>query len=140
MTLRERLRQLREDRRYTLRELSDRIAQATGARMSFSYLSSLERVDTTPSIETLSNIASGYGISVQALLAPVDMNDNRTDDHYPLGLLEFATEENLDITSDWIDTLASIRFRGEPPQTAKEWRAIYVVLDMMPSRKQDERT
>ena len=134
MDLKDRLTQLRRERGYTLRELRDRIERETGERMSFSYLSSLERVGRTPSIEALTHIAAGYGISVQALLAPVDFDEALADSRYPPSLLEFVEQQKLD--PDWLDTLASIQFRGERPSTAAEWAAIYGVLNVLPSGKE----
>lgn len=136
MELKDRLAQLRREREYTLRELRDRIERETGERMSFSYLSSLERVGGTPSIETLMQIAAGYGLSLQALLAPVVFADRLTDGRYPPSLVEFAQKERLN--PDWIDTLASIQFRGERPSTTAEWAAIYGVLNVLPSRKEED--
>jgi transcriptional regulator with XRE-family HTH domain len=127
MDLKERLRTLRAERGYSLRELSERIERETGERMSFSYLSELERLGGTPSIDVLTKIAAGYGLSVQALLAPVGMTGNLSDDRYPPGLLEFANAAKLD--ADWLDTLASVQFRGERPATAEEWKAVFNVLD-----------
>lgn len=136
MELKDRLAQLRRERGYTLRELRDRIERETGERMSFSYLSSLERVGGTPSIETLRQIAAGYGLSLQALLAPVDFDDRLTDGRYPQSLLDFVERE--DLSRDWLDTLASIQFRGERPSTAAEWAAIHGVLNVLPSRKEED--
>lgn len=136
MELKDRLAQLRHERKYTLRELRDRIEQETGERMSFSYLSSLERIGGTPSIETLMQIAAGYGLSLQALLAPVAFDDRLTDGRYPQSLLDFAEREGL--SRDWLDTLASIQFRGVRPQSVDEWAAIYGVLNVLPSRKEED--
>lgn len=136
MELKDRLAQLRRERGYTLRELRDRIEQETGERMAFSYLSSLERIGGTPSIETLMQIAAGYGLSLQALLAPVMFDDRLDDGRYPQSLLDFVHREGLD--SNWLDTLASIQFRGERPSTTAEWAAIYGVLNLLPSRKEED--
>jgi transcriptional regulator with XRE-family HTH domain len=136
MDLKERLRALRAERGYSLRELSDRIERETGERMSFSYLSSLERVGGTPSIDTLSNIAAGYGLSVQALLAPVEINDHLSDTRYPPGLQRFVEDEGLG--SDWLDTLASVQFRGERPSTPEGWHAIYAVLNYVAPQKRND--
>lgn len=134
MELKDRLTQLRQERGYTLRELRDRIERETGDRMSFSYLSSLERVGRTPSIEALTHIAAGYGLSVQALLAPVGFDEALSAERYPPSLVEFMDQEEVD--ADWLDTLASIQFRGERPSTADEWRAIYGLLKVLPSGKE----
>lgn len=136
MELKDRLAELRRERGYTLRELRDRIERETGERMAFSYLSSLERLGGTPSIDTLMQIAAGYGLSLQALLAPVAFADRLADGRYPPSLEEFANQQNLD--GDWLDTLASIQFRGERPSTAAEWGAIYGVLNVLPSRNPED--
>ncbi len=65
----QRLRAIRAGRGMTLREAADSIEQATGHRMSFSYLSELERGGkVTPSLETLERIGAGYGLSVCDLI------------------------------------------------------------------------
>ena len=61
----QRLRVIRAGRGMTLREAADSIERVTGHRMSFSYLSELERGGkVTPSLETLERIGAGYGLSV----------------------------------------------------------------------------
>lgn len=65
----ERLRAIRAGRGWTLREATDRIERQTGHRLSFSYLSALERgKDATPGLETLERIAAGYGLTVCDLI------------------------------------------------------------------------
>ena len=134
--LKERLATLRAERGYSLRELRDRIERETGDRMSFSYLSSLERVGGSPSLETLAHIAAGYGLSVQALLGPVDLTSELSSDRYPQSLLDFVKVEQLG--PEWLDTLASIQLRGERPNTFDEWSAIHRVLQLVANRKGEE--
>lgn len=60
MKLKERLAGLRSERDYTLKELRDRIEASTGAKISISYLSELERTDTSPPLETLAQIGRAH--------------------------------------------------------------------------------
>lgn len=62
MTLSERLRDLRGQSTLTLKQLSER----TG--LSIQFLSDLEHGRTKPSLDTLSKLATAYGIRVTTLL------------------------------------------------------------------------
>ena len=126
MRLWERLAELRRERGYTLRDLRDRIEEKTGERLSISYLSELERTDTSPPIETLVRIARGYDLSLHNVLAPVDFYGGGTDARYPDALRELRESGSLD--DEWMATLARIEFRGQRPQTKDEWLAIYAML------------
>jgi transcriptional regulator with XRE-family HTH domain len=126
MRLSDRLRELRKERGLTLRELRDRIEERTGGKLSISYLSELERTDATPSVETLARVAGGYGISVQDLLAPVEFFTVDSEARYPEALV--ALKDDGKIEEEWLDTLARIEFRGQRPQNADEWLAIYSML------------
>lgn len=59
-----RLRQLRIERGWTLRKLSERVEATGGDAMSFSYLSSLERGKNDPSLSTITRIANAYEITL----------------------------------------------------------------------------
>jgi transcriptional regulator with XRE-family HTH domain len=133
MELRDRLATLRKERGYSLRELRGRIERETGEKMAISYLSSLERVGGAPSIETLTHIAAGYGLSVNALLAPVDLTGELSEDRYPQSLLDFVRTRGLD--EDWLDALSSVQYRGERPDTEEEWAAVYGVLNLLSQRR-----
>src|SRR4051794_2558149 len=71
MKLRERLYNLRRERGLTLREVSERVQQLTGEKVSLPWLSELEHHDKLPSLDVLIRLARVYDISVQTLLAPV---------------------------------------------------------------------
>lgn len=133
MELKERLAKLRSERGFSLRELREKVEEATGQKIAISYLSSLERVGGAPSVDTLAALAAGYGISVEALLAPVKIHDEQVD-RYPEGLLELRTKESLG--QDWMDTLTSIQFRGERPESYEEWQLIYWALKSFSVRKE----
>lgn len=126
MKLKERLAELRREHGFTLRELRDRIAQRTNEHLSISYLSELERIDATPSVETLARVARGYDLSLQDLLAPVDFFAGESAGQYPQGLR--ALREQDAISEEWAATLARIEFRGHRPETEDEWRAIHAML------------
>ncbi len=137
MRLKDRLAELRQDRGWTLRALREHILELTGAVLSISYLSELERTDALPSLETLARLAAAYGISPQDLLAPVelpagDMTLGRatgTGDmlaQYPPGLRALIEREI--VTPEWAGSLARIEFRGQRPRTEDEWQAIYGLL------------
>lgn len=128
MELKERLADLRRARGYTLRQLRDRIEERTGERMSVSYLSELERLAATPSVEALTRIANGYDLSLQELLAPVDFGDDSQQNSYPASLKEFVTRRGLDPA--WLETLSRIEYRGKRPESADEWEVIYSVLKL----------
>ncbi|MEA2498883.1 MAG: hypothetical protein QOH26_1288 [Actinomycetota bacterium] len=133
MELKDRLAELRRLRGYSLRELRERIERATGERMAISYLSSLERLGGTPSVESLTRIAAGYGLTVQDLLEPVDFSGNQTDSRYPQSLLDFVDDRKLG--PDWLETLSRIEYRGNRPDSEDEWNAIYSVLKLLSNRR-----
>lgn len=131
MELRHRLAELRRERGITLRELRERIHERTGTRLSISYLSELERLDTVPSVETLGRVAAGYDLSLYDLLAPVDspvdFSGGATHAQYPAALQKLI--ESGEIDEEWAKTLARIEFRGRRPESEAEWRAIYSTLN-----------
>ena len=131
MELRHRLAELRRERAITLRELREQISDRTGERLSISYLSELERLDTVPSVETLGKVAAGYDLSLYDLLAPVDspvdFSGVATDAQYPAALRQLI--ESGEIDEEWARTLSRIEFRGRRPDSQAEWRAIYSTLN-----------
>ncbi|AEB11475.1 helix-turn-helix domain-containing protein [Marinithermus hydrothermalis] len=124
MTLAERLRELRKDRGWRLKDLS----QASG--LSIPYLSDLERGRTNPSLETLQTLSRAYGISVHDLLAPVDFYGERTQAALPRGLAELVEDPVLgaDLTPEWVETLSRIELRGKRPQSKRDWYEIFLHL------------
>jgi len=140
MRLKDRLAELRQDRGWTLRALRAHVLELTGANLSISYLSELERTDALPSLETLARLAAAYGISPQDLLAPVDLpagdhmpgggeaggGDGDALAQYPPGLRALIARGL--VTPEWAGSLARIEFRGQRPRTEDEWQAIYGLL------------
>jgi transcriptional regulator with XRE-family HTH domain len=106
-----RIKRFREEAGLTATELA---AQAGIAK---SYLSALESGDAhsrRPSGETMYSLAEVLGVAMSDLLGR------------PPSLIEFAAEN--DIPESDVEMLASIRFRGEQPQTAKRWEFIYEAI------------
>lgn len=133
MELKERLAELRRSREYTLRELRERIERETGEVMAISYLSALERVGRTPSIETLARIAAGYGMTVQELLEPVEIWGRPKDTRYSLSFDAFAARRNLDVTEK--EELWRIQYRGTRPETEEDWELLFATLNAIDKRR-----
>jgi len=124
MTLAERLRELRGQHGWRLKDLADK------SSLSVPYLSDLERGRTNPSLDTLQTLAGSYAVSVNDLLAPVDFYGERTDASLPKGLAELMADPTLgkEITPEWQKTLARIELRGKRPESKTDWFEIYLHL------------
>lgn len=124
-----RIRGYREDKELT------QTALAAAAHLSKTYLSELESgAGRRPSGDVLLRIADALGVTIADLLgrgiAPA------TSTRLPEGLADFAEQRGLPEAD--IIMLASIRFRGEPPRTARRWQHIYDAIRM--SRTLDDGT
>ena len=124
MTLAERLRELRTQQGWRLKDLADK------SDLSVPYLSDLERGRTNPSLETLQTLAASYGVSVNDLLAPVDFYGDRTEASLPKGLAELMADPVLgkEISAEWRQTLARIEHRGKRPETKRDWYEVFLHL------------
>lgn len=124
MTLAERLRELRGQQNWRLKDLADK------SGLSVPYLSDLERGRTNPSLDTLQTLANSYDVSVNDLLAPVDFYGDRTEASLPKGLAELIADPTLgaEITPEWQRTLARIELRGKRPESKRDWYEIYLHL------------
>ena len=127
MELKDRLAELRQSRGYTLRELRQRIERETGEIIAISYLSALERVGRTPSIETLARIAAGYGMTLHELLGPVEIAGGSEESRHSPSFDAFATKRNLDATEK--EEIWRIQYRGVRPQTEDDWNLLYLTLN-----------
>lgn len=127
MELKDRLAELRRSRGYTLRALRERIERETGEVMAISYLSALERDVRTPSIDTLSRIAAGYGMTLEDLLRPVEVGGAGQGPGYSPSFDAFATKRNLSNTDK--EELWRIQFRGARPETEDDWDLLYLALN-----------
>jgi transcriptional regulator with XRE-family HTH domain len=115
--LSENLKQLRSEKRLS------QAALARKAEVSAAYLSELESGrGTRPSGQVLLRLAKALGVTIAELIGesvkPVNLNIEPDP-----SLLEFAKERGLPSTD--VEMLAAIRFRGDPPRTARRWAMIY---------------
>lgn len=124
MTLGERLRSLRKSGGLTLKQVE------TETGMSVPYLSDLERDKIpNPSLETLAKLAKVHHLTVGSLLDGVDeLGGERRA--IPAELLELQQDEEIggELTPEWIRALQSVQYRGQQPQTAREWKELYFYL------------
>jgi transcriptional regulator with XRE-family HTH domain len=112
----ERLARYRQQKELNQAELARR------AEISPAYLSELEGgAGRRPSGRVLLGLADALGVTVADLLGqtikPADPQQ------LPAGLADFATQANLPASD--IKMLSSIKWRGDPPKTAKRWEVIY---------------
>ncbi len=114
-----RITQFREDKGMSAAQL----AEAAG--ISRSYLSELENNKgdhKRPSADKLYAIGNALGVSMSELLGrPLITGPSSAPP--PPGLAQFAAEHDLPETD--LEMLASIRFRGDAPQTPERWSFIY---------------
>ncbi|MGH3950027.1 MAG: helix-turn-helix domain-containing protein [Pseudonocardiaceae bacterium] len=109
-------------REYRLEKGLNQAALAEGARLSKTYISELESgAGRRPSGEVLLRIADALGVTIADLLGRSVLP--ALTQELPDGLAEFATNHKLPEAD--VAMLASIRFRGEPPRTARRWQHIY---------------
>jgi transcriptional regulator with XRE-family HTH domain len=113
-----RIKHFREEKGISSAELASR------AKISRSYLSELENgkgEHKRPSADVMYKIGNALGISMSDLLGRPLITGPRTK---PSPSLERFAEEN-GITQSDVEMLASIRFRGDAPQTQERWAFIY---------------
>jgi transcriptional regulator with XRE-family HTH domain len=97
---------------------------AEKAKISRSYLSELENgtgAHKRPSADVMYRIGRALGVTMSELLGRPLINEPQSP--RPASLLRFAEEHKLPETD--IEMLASIRFRGDVPQTPERWSFIY---------------
>ena len=120
MQLSERLREVRQQRKLTL-------AQVTGQTgLARTYLSDLENEWKRPTLDTLALLASSYGLSVMDLLSGVDFAG--TASHAGLGPGLAVLVERGMIDEQTARDLNSFELRGARPQTEEEWYELYLHL------------
>ena len=123
MKLGERLRELRQGRDLTLLQLSQETS------LSVSYLSDMERGRTTPSLDTLEKIANFYQMPLGQLMASVDGWLSIPIHDIAPGLEELIQRGDIDLAT--AQDLSRIELRGKRPQTANEWRELYLHLQTL---------
>lgn len=124
MQLHERFRTLRTDQGLRLKDIAAR------CDLSTPYLSDLERGRTLPSLQSLETIAQAYDLTVQELLSGVEGYGEITTDSLPTGLAALVADPalNVGLTSDWVQTLSRIEFRGKRPRDKETWCEIWLHL------------
>jgi transcriptional regulator with XRE-family HTH domain len=112
-----RIKKFREKRSMSITQLS----KISG--ISKSYISNLENGEhaSRPSGNTLYRIAKALDVTMSELLGRKLLFEPTT--RIPAGLKQFAEEEGLSETE--VQMLASIRFRGDQPQSRQRWEYIY---------------
>ncbi len=117
-TVGDRIKRYRTEKGWSMTQL------ATETGLSKSYLSELEAItDATkrPSGQTLYGIAIALGVTIADLLGEPVATEPTTE--RPESLLTFARDRQLPEAD--VEMLASIRFRGETPETPERWGYIY---------------
>lgn len=135
MTLGQRLRFLRKENQFTLKDLSQL------ANLSVPYLSDVERGVVNPSVDTLQKIAKAYNMTVKELLNEVEELGELVYTTYPQGFEEFIKdpEYSYEINDDWKELLMKINFRGKQPSNKREWIEVYLSLRrILSSEDKDE--
>ena len=97
---------------------------AARAGISRSYLSELENgkgEHKRPSANVMYAVGKALGISMSELLGRPLITQPSA--HRPASLLKFAEQHQIPEAD--VDMLASIRFRGDAPQTPERWSFIY---------------
>lgn len=130
MNLSQRIKQLREEKGFSLGKLAET------AEVSKAYLSQLENnVSKQPSAEILFKIASALGTTIADLLdKPVRVYSKDIHQEMPEGLRTLIDERGkmLDIRDEDITMLMNIQYRGKQPNDPEEWelvlRAIRIVV------------
>jgi transcriptional regulator with XRE-family HTH domain len=111
------LKRLRADKRLSQAALSRQ------AEVSPGYLSELESGQgKRPSGQVLMRLGKALGVTIAELLGE-KIQPGESDPKPDPSLLDFARERSLP-PSD-VEMLACIRFRGDPPRTARRWAMIY---------------
>lgn len=97
---------------------------AARAGISRSYLSELENgkgEHKRPSANVMYAVGKALGVSMSELLGRPLITQPSA--HRPMSLLKFAEQHRIPEAD--VDMLASIRFRGDAPQTPERWSFIY---------------
>lgn len=121
MNLSQKIRQLREEKEWSLNKLAEE------AGISKAYLSQLENsLSKQPSAEVLFKIASALGTTIAELLdKPVRVQSNDFQ-KVPEGLRELIDDQGdaLDIREEDVKMLMNIQYRGSQPKTPEDWEHI----------------
>ena len=118
-TVGEWVRELRGRRGWSLQTLAQR------AGISKAYLLKLEKSEANPTEEVIKRLATALEVRAALLLGEGPAEDEGGHQ------LSDSLREFVDTDKPEPDLLAAMRaldFRGQPPETAREWRQIYRVM------------
>lgn len=126
MDLGERIRTLRRQRGWTLRQLSE----ATG--ISDSHLSLIERSRTRPTLDKTSRIARALEVSVDALMGQSTAEEQAQTPPNPLPPeLSRLRDDPLYgryIDDEWLRLLSGLSIRGRRPRSTLAWLGLFVTM------------
>ncbi len=133
MKLGQRLRFIRKQNKFTLKDLSEI------SDLSVPYLSDMERGVVNPSIDALQKVAMAYKISVKELISDVEGLGESSNTNYPEEFQSFLNEyeTTYKIENDWKELLLKINFRGRQPNSKTEWLELYFYLKRILSPKEE---
>lgn len=126
MQLKNRVRNLRRERGYSVRELSER------AGISQPFIADIESGRGTPSLNSLVGLARGFDMTVMELLAGVDDMGEPVPPAPPMpdSLRDFLEHPEFkdELTPYWVELLQRVHLRGEFPATVQDWMEVYLHL------------
>lgn len=124
MTLGEKIRKLRIEKRLRIWQLAEKIGCGTP------HLSDIERGRRLPSLPTLLSIAKGLKMTVSELIEGVEDYGEVPGQRVPVKLRELMKQEEYrdEITEEWISILMNIKARGKYPKNKRQWLEIYLTL------------
>lgn len=121
MQVGDRLKSIRKEKKLTLKEVSNI------TKISLAFLSDIERCDAKPSLDTLTKLAEFYKMTLAELLAHTE--ESRPEKIFPTNLLELQKE--IGLSDEWMNTLSSVQYRGNQPNTKEEWYTLYLNLKQL---------
>lgn len=120
----QKIRQLRQERGYSLRALAKR------ADVSVAYLSKLERDESSPTVALLTRLAEALSVAVEELVDSTPPAEEQAA--LPASLVEFINRFQGEFPEladpEWERTLSQVRLRGKYPENDMEWMAIFISM------------
>lgn len=125
------IRSLRLGKGWSLSELAEQ------SGVSKAYISDLENGNAgKPNIQYVYSVATALGVTLDELLGEAKPKSHRAEkrksEDLPPGLLELQQE--LDLTTEDVELLADMNFRGHRPRDKEGWRFLLEALRMVSQR------
>jgi transcriptional regulator with XRE-family HTH domain len=98
---------------------------ATRAHISKAYLLKLEKGAANPTEDVIKRLAAALDVRAAVLLGEV-ADPTAPQVELSPSLREFVVAEKPE--PDLLAAMCALDFRGQPPETAREWRQIYRVM------------